>query len=171
MGSSGRAATPYLVRAFHDPDADVRFAAATAAVTIAPDSASVKKGVLALVTDPKEDRFARTKLTQAAGQAHLPTVDAVPALVAQTRDKDLLVQKGAVVILGLVRPVSDTAVQALIAALSDPSPDVRGLAAESLGEIGKEAQAALPSLDHMMKTERDTAARNFAAAAYYRISP
>jgi HEAT repeat protein len=171
MGSSGRAAIPYLTRAFHDPDSDVRFAAATAAVAIAPDSASVRKGVLALVTNPQEDRFARTKLTQASGEAHLPLIDGVPALVTQTKSSDVLVQKGAVVILGLVRPVGDAAVQALIAALGDPSPDVRGLAAESLGEIGKEAQAALPSLDHMMKTDRDTAARNFASAAYYRISP
>jgi HEAT repeat protein len=169
MGSQGRPVIPHLVKAFRDPDAGVRFAAATSAAIIAPDSASVKKGVMALVTDPKEDRFDRRKLAHAATDANLPLADAVPALAQQSKSSDLLLRKGAVAILGLVRPVTDQTIQALIAALGDESPDVRGLAAESLGEIGKEAQAALPTLDHLMKTDREAAVRNYASAAYYRI--
>jgi HEAT repeat protein len=171
MGDEGRPAIPTLLRAFHDPDAEVRFAAAASAAAIAPDSASVKKSVVVMVTDPKEDRFARTRLARAAQDANLPLADGVPALAEQAKSTDLLLRKGAVVILGLVRPVSDPAIQALIMALGDASPDVRGLSAESLGEIGKPAQAALPSLDHLMKTDRDAGVRNFASAAYYRISP
>ena len=49
------------------------------------------------------------------------------------------------------------------------STDVRGLSAEALGGIGKQAQAALPALDHLMKTDRDPGVRTFASAAYYRI--
>lgn len=170
MGSEGRPAIPMLVRAFHDADDGVRFAAATSAAMIAPDSASVKKGVMALVADPKEDRFERAQLARAAQEANLPLAEAVPALAEQAKSSDLLVRKGAVVILGLVRPVTDAAIQSLITALSDESADVRGLSAEALGDIGKEAQAALPFLDHLMKTDRDTAVRNFSSAAYYRIS-
>jgi len=169
MGGSGRGAIPALVRAFHDPDAGVRFAAATSATQIAPDSASVRKGVLALVTNTQEDRIERAKLARVAKDSHLPLDGGVPALATQSKATDLLVRKGAVVILGLVRPVTDAAVQTLIAALSDESSDVRGLSAEALGGIGKEAQAAIPSLDHLMKTDRDPAVRNFASAAYYRI--
>jgi HEAT repeat protein len=169
MGDQGRPAIPMLVRAFHDADEGVRFAAANSAAIIAPDSASVKKGVMALVVNPQEDRFERAKLAHAAKDVNLPLADGVPALVAQAKASDLLLRKGAVVILGLVRPVSDQAIQALITALNDESPDVRGLSAESLGEIGKEAQAALPTLDHLMKTDRDAGVRNFASAAYYRI--
>ena len=171
LGSQGRPAIPALVKAFHDADDGVRFAAATSAVAIAPDSASVKKGVLALVTDPKEDRFERTKLARAAHDAKLSLAGGVPALAAQAKSPDLLLRKGAVVILGLVRPVTDEAIQSLVAALDDESADVRGLSAESLGEIGHEAQAALPSLDRVMKTDRDAIVRNSASAAYYRISP
>src|SRR5262249_49813721 len=141
------------------------------ATIIAPDSASVRKGVLALVTDPKLDRLARADLAHVAQKVNLPLAEAVPALATQTKSTDLLVRKGAVVILGLVRPVTDAAIQSLISALSDESADVRGLSAESLGDIGPEAQAALPTLDHLMKTDRDAAVRNFSSAAYYRISP
>jgi HEAT repeat protein len=108
-------------------------------------------------------------LARTAKDFHLPLDGGVPALATQSKSTDLLVKKGAVVILGLVRPVTDAAVQALIAALSDDSIDVRGLSAEALGGIGKEAQAALPSLDHLMKTDRDPGVRNFASSAYYRI--
>lgn len=170
MGDEGRPAIPALVKAFHDPDDGVRFAAATSAATIAPDSSSVRKGVLALVVNAKEDRFERAKLARTAKEVNLPLADGVPALADQAKSSDLLVKKGAVEVLGLVRPATDQAVQTLITALSDESPDVRGLAAESLGDIGKGAQAALPSLDHLMKTDRDTTVRNFASAAYYRIS-
>jgi HEAT repeat protein len=169
MGNAGRPAIPLLVRAFKDPDAGVRFAAATSATQIAPDSASVRKGVLAIVTNTHEDRIERAKLARTAKDFHLPLDGGVPALATQSKSTDLLVKKGAVVILGLVRPVTDAAVQALIAALSDDSIDVRGLSAEALGGIGKEAQAALPSLDHLMKTDRDPGVRNFASSAYYRI--
>lgn len=169
MGRSGRGAIPSLVRAFHDPDAGVRFAAATSAAQMAPDSVSVRKGVLAIVTNPQEDRIERAKLARVAMESHLPLDAGVPALATQSKSTDLLVRKGAVVILGLVRPVTDGAVQALIAALGDESADVRGLSAEALGGIGKEAQAAIPSLDHLMKTDHDPAVRNFASSAYYRI--
>ena len=169
MGNSGRGAIPALVRAFHDPDAGVRFAAATSATQIAPDSASVRKGVLAIVTNPQEDRIERAHLARVAKDSHLPLDAGVPALATQSKSADLLVRKGAVVILGLVRPVTDAAVQTLIAALSDEAADVRGLSAEALGGIGKEAQAAIPSLDHLMKTDRDPDVRSFASAAYYRI--
>jgi HEAT repeat protein len=171
MGGEGRPAIPQLVHAFHDPSDSVRFAAAASAAKIAPDSASVRKGVLALVVDTKEDRFARARLARVARDAGLPLSDGVPALSEQAKSTDLLVRKGAVEVLGLVRPVTDAAVQSLIAALSDDSADVRGLSAESLGDIGEGAKAALPALDHMMKTDRDTAARNYASAAYYRINP
>ena len=170
MGNAGRPAIHELVRAFHDPDAGVRFAAATSATIIAPDSIRVRKGVLALVVDAKEDRFERAQLARAAKESNLPLADGVPALAEQAKSSDLLVRKGAVVILGLVRPATDAAVQSLITALGDESADVRGLSAESLGDIGKSAEAALPTLDHLMKTDRDTTVRNFASAAYYRIS-
>lgn len=171
MGTEARPAVPAIRRAFRDPEASVRFAAASTAIVVAPESASVKKGVLALVANPKEDRLERTQLARQAKAANLTLSEAAPALIEQAKSPDLLLRKGAVVLLGLLRPVTEPAIQALVGALHDESTDVRGLAAEALGEIGPGAKAALPELDHMMKTDHDSSVRLFASAAYYRISP
>lgn len=169
MGNDARRIVPQLRRAMRDPDAGVRFAAAHTIVRVAPDSASVRKALAAMVSDPKEDRIERAKLASDATLSNADLTQAVPALVIQTKSPDLLTRKGAVVVLGNLRPLTEPTIQALIAALDDADPDVRALSAESLGGMGPAAKAALPALDRLRTTDRDRSVRVFSAAAFDRI--
>jgi HEAT repeat protein len=170
MGDRARPIVPQLLRALRDSVASVRLAAAHSVVHIAPDSLSVRKAIVHMISDPKEDRIERSRVANDATQMGMDLAAAVPDLVAQSKSPDLLLRKGAVVGLGIVRPVTEEAIRALIATLDDPDADARALSAESLGLIGPPAKSALPTLDRRRTTDRNKMVRSFSSAAFDRIN-
>src|SRR5947208_3497487 len=72
--------------------------------------------------------------------------EAVPVLVAATKDEDALVREHAAEAMGDIGPVAAEGVPALVALLSDPEARVRRDAVRSLGQIGAAASGALPDV-------------------------
>ncbi len=77
---------------------------------------------------------------------------AVPVLVELLQDKGhsdwmaLEVRWRSAELLGQIGPPAKTAVPALAAALKDPDPHVRSVAATALGQVGQDASVAIPAL-------------------------
>ena len=64
-----------------------------------------------------------------------------------------------------------TVVPVLIAALEEPDAEVQREAADVLGEVGPEAQAALPALEKQLKLEAATPEAGMLVLAMHKISP
>jgi len=95
----------------------------------------------------------------------------VPVLLEHTSDRDADVRWNAVInIRALVELGSRTertraAVPALIMLLDHPEAPFRSLAAEALGEAGREALSAVPQLEALSKRDSDSDVRAAAAEA------
>ncbi len=87
--------------------------------------------------------------------------------VRQLRGPDAAGRQEAVQALGAIGVDS---VPALIAALNDPSPDIRAAATDALGRVGPAAKAALPALTATLK-DTDKAVRQHAAFALGVVDP
>ncbi|PYJ55030.1 MAG: hypothetical protein DME24_25485 [Verrucomicrobia bacterium] len=119
-------------------------------------------------------RLAAVRVTRLIG----PEANAaVPALAKLVNDSDGEVRVEAVLALRFMGPNKKLATQALIGALGDsdrgPKPGstvyVKGNAARVLGEIGPQAQVAVPALTKLL-SDTDPYAREEAAVALWRIN-
>jgi HEAT repeat protein len=134
----GEAASVTLCKHLADPDPRVRVAVASALRDLAdPSSADC---LLPLLAD--EDSDVRCTTAGALGQIGSPVSAKPMADTLLLPGQPLLVRRA--LAAALVRTAHPEAQSALLAALSDPDPQVRGYAAEALGHIGNEA--AIPAL-------------------------
>jgi HEAT repeat protein len=134
----GEAAVVTLCKHLADPDSDVRIAVVLALRDLA-DPSSVPC-LLSLLTD--EDAGVRRSVATALGRIGNPATAKPMADALSQPDQPLLVRRA--LAAALVRTAHPEAQTSLLATLADPDPQVRGYAAEALGQIGNEnASAAL----------------------------
>ncbi|RAV23186.1 phytanoyl-CoA dioxygenase [Paenibacillus contaminans] len=145
LAAIGNAAIPALVEAVHSPVHSVACNAAHGLIVIGEDS--VPPLIEALQSETVHDQthgyiaFALGELGEAAGGA-------VPALTALLHDKTTFVRQHAVEALGLIRNPASLVVPALCEALlNDPDNFTRFTAALALARVGKDAAAAVHSLE------------------------
>ncbi len=129
----GEAATNALCKQVNDPEPGVRRALASALGQIADPTTAVEL-VPMLEDDNVEVRCAAAR---ALGQIASPGA-AVPLATALARPGQPLLLRRALA-AALTRAQHPDAQPALLAALADPDPQVRGYAARALGHIGNEA--------------------------------
>jgi len=75
---------------------------------------------------------------------------ATPSFLRWAASSNLADRKCGVIGLGTVRPESSVAVPLLSTSLSDTNPDIRWMAAASLGNYGSEARQAVPALVQLL---------------------
>jgi hypothetical protein len=129
----GEAATDALCRQVNDPEPGVRRALASALGQIG-DPTTVVELVPMLEDDDVEVRCAAAR---ALGQIASPGT-AAPLAEALARPAQPLLLRRALA-AALTRAQHPDAQPALLAALADPDPQVRGYAARALGHVGNEA--------------------------------
>ena len=106
--------------------------------------------------------------------------NALPALARGLSDPDVRIRRNVALFLNVLaggwvdylRPKVNigATLQALVAALNDSDPSVRGWSAQAIGEIGPDAAEAIPALLTLLKDENE-GARNSACIALRGIGP
>lgn len=128
-----------------------------------------KDAIPALIEALNDQDFnVRLEATYALGSIGSEAKAAAPALIASLKDRDESVRLGAAAALMKIRPISEakSAIPILIDALKDPYGAVRRSAAFILGNIGADAQVAVPHLTELLKDLED---RRIAAEALSKI--
>ena len=141
-----------LIAALHDEDESVRI---NAAIDLAkrgnPNAIPVLIETLGHESQAIRFRWVRQAFENLGIQAVPPLMDALTG-----RDSRVLVS-AAYVLYCLDNTKIDVVVPVLVNALSDANEAVRFEAAQTLGEIGKPAQAAVPALTWMLNNRCETA--------------
>ena len=132
----GEAASVTLCKYLADPDARVRVAIASALRDLADPSAA--DCLLPLLAD--EDPDVRCAVAGALGRIGSPATAKPMADALAQPGQPLLVRRA--LAAALVRTAHPEAQPALLAALCDVDPQVRGYAAEALGHVGDETAVA-----------------------------
>ncbi len=123
--------------------------------------------LVAILKDPANSDFVRTRAAEALGQIG---PSAVPALGEALTHADAGVRWRAVRALREIGPDAQAASPALAELLKDPESFVRKLAAEALGKIGPQAGAAVPALVEALR-DQDALVRQHVAEALGKIGP
>lgn len=173
IGEEGKEAIPSLTEALEDTEIDVR---CSAALALAKMGSAAKNSVPNLVKVLKNDtnKDLRRNVIAALEGLGPNAKESIPELKALLRDRDKDIQGSALTALAAMGPeakdavknitllledkdlrgtasetlakIGKPAVPELIKALTDAKPEVRLAAVETLGQIGPEAEAALPAL-------------------------
>jgi HEAT repeat protein/lysophospholipase L1-like esterase len=143
VGPAAGPAWPRLLHLLHDEDPLVRAGAAYALGEIGSGATRAVPGLIARLADL--DERVRWRAADALGKIG-PGTGAVDALAKLVRDAAGPGRGLAAEALGRVGPEARSAVPDLIAATSDPRPDVRWRAIWALGRIGPAAAQAVPAL-------------------------
>ena len=122
----------------------------------------------------------RKAAAEALGKLGPEAQEAVSALVAALKDKDVTVRQAVAEALKKIVPtwtqrmfriyLGEATVSELVTALKDVEVAVRELAAEALGKLGPEAQEAVPAL-HAALRDSEEAVREAAAEALETVTP
>lgn len=157
LDEAGFTAVRELSDALKDASAPVRAAAAEALGRFSRiESGIARDAVPALVELLKDaDRSVRLGAAFALGRADVGAVAPSAGALGSAlfAEKDLAVKKELLRTLTTIGPKAADAAGPVLAALKDPSVEVRQLAAIALGKIAPDASAALPEL---LKATRDS---------------
>jgi HEAT repeat protein len=168
LGSGGKIAVSALLKALNDDSESVRKLALEALRKIgAPD-----KGDVPLLVTALKDRNAEVRryAAGALGQVGPGARSAVAPLLAALKDADGGVRQSAARALGKMGPDAKERVQrALVEALGDDDPDVRGAAAEGLASLPLDA-GDVPALLKLLKNA-DSEVRAQAARSLGKVGP
>lgn len=149
----GRAAVPELVEALGRRDTEVRKLAARTLGEIGPtanDCFTVLKGVL-----DDDDEWVRWDAVRAVGKVGANPKDVVPLLEAVfRRDEEDFVREAALKALHDADPEGTTVIPLLIEGLKESDGDIVAAAAQTLGEFGANASAAIPELTELLSTDK-----------------
>jgi hypothetical protein len=148
------AAGPEVARMLHDPDTEVRAAAAWALSQMGPAGAVGVPGLVNCLADPQP--LVRSLSAVALRSIGPKAVSAVPALTRALSDVEPAVRAPAADALGHIGPAAKAAVGALADRLRVAGEVIYVLRsdASALGDIGPDAAASLPALREMLKVTR-----------------
>lgn len=153
-----RNAGPQLRGLLDDPEISIRGAAAHAILSIegeSPAAVGVLTGLLR-ADDPEQ----RLRAIESLAQHSLVSRDALPELIAATKDEDVDVRAAAAGAIGEIAMFSrhvrlgGEALAALRMLLDDSEPKVRGSAARALWNLDEPASAVLPTLTKLVSDYR-----------------
>jgi len=171
LGEQGEVASDEVTRALSDPDRWVRWTAARALRHYGHKkiSSAAIRALGAMLSDPDADLSAAA--ADALGEMGPNATEAVEALVINVGDGDVenrIKAMNALVRIGGI--AGGRATPKLVETLSDSDVRIRRAAAETLGQFGPAAKAALPALRAAMR-DIDGAVRLNASEAILSIAP
>jgi HEAT repeat protein len=163
---------PALIEALQDENAGVRMSTAEALGHAGQGATAAVPGLISRVTDPREEILVREFAISALAKIDPGNAEVEDALVYAISDGNARIYEAAVEALMKVRAWRDGApdVNAEVARLILELDRGSVAAAESLGLIGDEAEAAVPSLIRALEGG-DTQLRDAALVALERIGP
>jgi HEAT repeat protein len=141
LGKIGKPAVDPLVKATTDKDADVRFYAIWSLAFVGPQAKNAVPAVVKAMTDPAA--HVRRKAAYALGRIGADPETTAPVLVAALGDADADVREAA---SSALPKMGKIAVPPLIKAMQSDKAILRNGAIKTLGDIGAEAEPALPGL-------------------------
>ncbi len=139
LGEMGKAAVPALKKKLNAKDEAVRLYAVWAIGLIGEDAEDASRGVIRLLADKNDD--VRRKAAYALGRINPDPEKAISVLTDALKDKNQDVRQAATTAL---TAFGAKAVPALVDGLKDA--ETRQMALTALGEIGHDAEKALPAL-------------------------
>jgi HEAT repeat protein len=170
MGSAARVALPSLAKATQRTiDIDLAIKNSTELILTASDSQDVDALVQQLQS---RDASLRMRAAKALGDLGPGARSAVPGLLAALQDPDGDTRRAVVSALRLIvpnAPPNDAFIRAIAADLGNPDPNLRLLAARTLGSFGPLAAAAAADLS-ALRNDPDPDVRRAAAFAFARVT-
>ena len=164
IGPAAGSATPVLRTALGHPSSNVRWRAALALAGIGPEASAAAPELVAVLRDPVDN--VRLAAVHALTRVAPDDDDAVPSLAdALRRDGDSRVRAAAAIALGRKAPGGAAARDALVEAIRDADPLVRGSAVRALGrhpasgEVSAALARALDDPDPGVRAEAARAAK------------
>jgi HEAT repeat protein len=171
MGKGAAGAVKALVGALDDDNTEVRREVIFALGAIGPDAGSATPALVKLLESDNER--VRHAATFALGKIGEGAKSAVDPLVKELASDDLFEQRIAAWALAHIDPanaaVAKDAVPILIGSLDSDDPVVRAAAAHALGNFGKLAAAATPTLGKIAAEDESEHVREVATAALKKI--
>jgi HEAT repeat protein len=159
LGKIGAPAVGPLSKAYDSKDAGVRFYAVWGLAFVGPPARSATTLVVKALSDPSAQ--VRRKAAYALGRIDADPDKVVGALITALGDPDEDVRQSA---QSSLPKLGKAAVPNLIEAMKSDKPAVRNNAIKALGEIGADAQAAIPQLKALLTGSKDDAAMASLAA-------
>jgi HEAT repeat protein len=144
---------PALEYAKKDLDDNVRSAAINCLTKVSEsDDNKIARLIDTLKTSKKYDRVTAIRLI---GDLEPVPREAVPDLIAATRDKDTDIRAEAAKSLGKTKPVSLETINVLIGLLKDKKTEVRQASADAFEDIGPDGKEAIPALWQVANGDKD----------------
>lgn len=169
MGADGRAAVPDLAKLLIETDAGVRAAASFALGEIGLGALDAAPALARNVTSDK-DTNVRKEGAAAIGKIGPKAIKTLPILLKSLRqESDADVRDAIGNAIARVGPQAKETHTGLAEALADPSPEIRVLAAATLGKIGPAARPVLAAVEKATK-DNVTKVAEAAQAAQLRIN-
>ncbi|MBI5509595.1 MAG: HEAT repeat domain-containing protein [Deltaproteobacteria bacterium] len=168
LGRIGRPAVPALAKALGDRRPEVRFGAASALRSIAPNVEPALPAIIRALDD--ELAGVRWCAAEALGTLGVKAEGAVAALARHVNDVDLGTRSSSIKALAGMGPGAAPALAPLTAALGDREASVRAAAAQALGMVGRAAATAAPQLQRL-QADPDHQVADAAKRALEKIGP
>ena len=166
IGPEAKVAVPILTELLADQDRKVRECAAYALGRIGPDAKPAVPVLMELLKD--QDYLVRWNAVRALGSVGPGAKSAIPALVKLLDGKDRSLRVNVARTLGHIGADGNTTVRVLVELLRDRQ--VRGAAILALGDVERDAKAAIPALTALLG-DPDPGIRLDVADALVKINP
>lgn len=161
IGSPAKLALPALLRAFQDPNWQIRREIARTIGQIGAEARSAIPALQECLLDG--NRRVTGEIITTLGKLGIP---AIPALINALSASHAHIRSSAAWVLGHFDQAANAAVPALTDALADTDWQVRWVAAYALGRIGPEAQAAVPALTEAVKGDYELVSKEASQALW-----
>lgn len=145
-----------LIKLHFKTASEVRFLALCAYRGLRPYTKEHLPIMLVMLTD-KDFPGTRAEAAENLGAIGLEAVEAVPALIKASKDKDARVRHRALVSLSQILVKPELVVPILSEALNDASDSIREDMALRLAAFGPQAKAAIPALQRALKVHTNDA--------------
>jgi HEAT repeat protein len=171
MEDAAAPAIPALVSALGDPDLFIRWAAVRTLGKVGKVKTDVTVPAIAQLLNPQEDPDVREAAATTLRGYGADAKAALPKLIGMLNVGEAEAQEAVIkAITAVGGPENKNAIPALKKSLDSRSNNVRRLAAEALGRMGRLATPALPDLTARLRVEEDNGVRTAISEAIVEIT-
>jgi HEAT repeat protein len=152
-GTNAAPAVPALIAAARDPVSSVRSEVMYALMRTHGEPQLVVPVLTNALSD--SNAMVQERAAWALGSYGTNSISAIPKLMALATEADYIVRNGAIASLAKIHSQPDLTVPLLTKALENRNKRMRAVAAEGLGNFGKEATSAVPALIELYHREQN----------------
>jgi HEAT repeat protein len=165
IGPGAIGAIPYVLPMLKNPDWKMRLSAVNSLENMGPAAKAAVPGLVQTLNDPNHS--VRVRAIEVLGEWGAVAEDAVPGLDAALKSPDNDISEQAALALVKIDPRHKGILPGVMRAFSDAGETNEAI--DALGEMGSNAQPAVPALDHLLAADDSAYDRKAAATALARI--